>query len=214
LKHHNALAYPKAFVFGAGAMADLNPYAPPPLIAEAVLPAQFGLPQGLWRQDNVLVMQIGAPLPPKCVKSNQPTERFLKRSLTWYPPWLGLTILIATPLFVLLVLILQKKATIFIGLTPEWRTRRLQRMAIAWGLVLLGVGLFFCGILLLNATDVIATLGGWLMGLSPLTILGGIIYGNYACRMVYAKRIDDRFIWLKGVCPEYLAVLPAWPGPR
>jgi hypothetical protein len=159
-------------------------------------------------------MPIGGQLPPKCVKSNQPTEQFLKRNLTWYPPWIALTIFLAWPIFLILVLIMQKKATVFIGLTPQWRTRRIKRILIAWGLALAGVALFIAGISLVDPPSAYSTLGGTLLALSPISLLSGILFGLIGCRLVYPKKIDDRFIWLKGVCPEYLADLPNWPGPR
>jgi hypothetical protein len=194
-------------------MPDPNPYAPPPILTQtAPLAGQFAPPQGLWRQDNLLVMPVGGQLPPKCVKSNVPTEEFLKRNLTWYPPWIAATILIAWPVFLILVLILQKKATVFIGLTPEWKTKRIIRMLVAWGLVLLGFAVFIGGLALLNGP--LEQVGGTLMAMSPFAIFGGALYGLFACRMVYPKKIDDRFIWLKGVCPAYLADLPPWTGPR
>jgi hypothetical protein len=195
-------------------MPDPNPYAPPPMLAQTapLQPAQFAPPQGLWRQDNLLVMPIGGQLPPKCVKSNVPTDQFLKRNMVWYPPWIALTIFIATPIYIVLALSLQKKATVFIGLTPEWKTKRLIRMLIAWGSVLLGAASFIAGLALLEGS--LKSLSPVLLILAPVGLLTGIFVGLYGCRMVYPKKIDDRFIWLKGVCPAYLADLPPWTGPR
>jgi hypothetical protein len=166
----------------------------------------------MWRQDNLLVIPIGAQLPPKCVKSNVPTESFLKRNLVWYPPWITLTILIAMPVYLVLVLVLQKKATVFIGLTPQWKTKRLIRILIAWGLGLGGFVSMFGGFALMDSQ--FEGLGVLLVIMMPLGILAGALFGLYACRMVHPKKIDDSFIWLQGVCPAYLAELPAWPGPR
>ena len=45
-----------------------------------------------------------------------------------------------------------------------------------------------------------------------LVFLGGALYGLLAARMVSPRKIDNDFIWVKGVCPEYLAELPPWPG--
>ncbi|HTN74874.1 MAG TPA: hypothetical protein VL096_06490 [Pirellulaceae bacterium] len=193
-------------------MAELNPYAPPPIIAEAVpLMAQMVPGDGLWRQDKLLVMRKDALLPDRCVKSNQPTKRRLKRNLVWYPKWLLITLLGGWLPYVILVLVLQKKATIQIGLTEEWLSRRWQRIGIAWGLVLLGFALFAGGIAMLDQVEV---LGGVMMLSAIFMLLGGAIYGLMSARMVYPKKIDDRFVWLQGVAPEYLAELPIWTGPR
>jgi di/tricarboxylate transporter len=39
----------------------------------------------------------------------------------------------------------------------------------------------------------------------------GCIYGSVCSRMVVQTRIDDHFVWLKGVHPDFLAELPEWP---
>jgi hypothetical protein len=43
-------------------------------------------------------------------------------------------------------------------------------------------------------------------------LLAGFIFGVVAARVTYPSRIDDRFVWLKGVNVDYLNQLPAWPG--
>ena len=69
-----------------------NPYAPP-LTAPIVYDAEIVADTALWRQGNVLVMRKGSQLPARCVKSNQPTDRRLKRNLYWHHPAIYLTIL-------------------------------------------------------------------------------------------------------------------------
>lgn len=44
-------------------------------------------------------------------------------------------------------------------------------------------------------------------GLIPV----GLVWLVLAARFVKVKKIDDRFVWLKGINREYLATLPAWP---
>jgi hypothetical protein len=56
--------------------------------------------------------------------------------------------------------------------------------------------------------------GAMLVFLALFTAVGAAIYGQYATRMVNATKIDDRFVYLSGVCPEYLADLPMWVAPR
>ncbi len=190
---------------------DLNPYAPPPLVAEYVSPAgYFGESDGLWRQGKLLVMLKEARLPPRCVKSNQPTNQFLKRNLTWHPQWVLLLILINILICAIVAMIMQKKATIYIGLSPEWIARRRTCIMIAWGIAALAIVMFVGGIVLAQEYDPAAIL----IGISPLLLIGAAIYGLVGSRMVAPTKIDDRFVWLKGVCPEFLAKLPEWTGPR
>jgi hypothetical protein len=189
---------------------DLNPYAPPPIIAEQAHRAWEHSKEGLWRDGKLLVLHKSAKLPGRCVKSNEPTDRFLKRKLVWYPPWIALTILLAWPVFLILALVMQKRAQVDIGLTPEWIGRRRMRIATAWGLVLLGFFTFFGAIAWAADADWFGLVlaGGVLMGFV------GIIYGSVGARMVYPTKIDDQFVWLKGVCREFLDELPPWPGKR
>jgi hypothetical protein len=47
--------------------------------------------------------------------------------------------------------------------------------------------------------------------LGILMMLFGAIYGLVAARLVTPAKIDERYIWLKGVHPDFLAELPDWP---
>jgi hypothetical protein len=42
-------------------------------------------------------------------------------------------------------------------------------------------------------------------------ILSGIIYGKLGSRILAPAKITDRFVWLKGVHPDYLDSLPEFP---
>src|SRR5438270_17415 len=108
---------------------EFNPYAPPkapPPVQFQPYPNQGYDPMfGLWRQGNVLVMHKLAPLPDRCVKSNQPANgRTLKRSLRWHHPAIYLALLAHFLIYVVLALVLSKSAIIRIGLSEEWIARR------------------------------------------------------------------------------------------
>ena len=183
-----------------------NPYAPP-LTAPIVLDAEIVADPGLWRKGNILVMHKGSQLPLRCVKSNQPTDRRLKRSLYWHHPAIYLSILISIWIYIILALILRKSATVYVGLSDEWFARRHRAMLIGWLLVLAGVGLFVAGVATVDRSDAFP----WMLVAGPLVFLGGAIYGLLAARMVAAERVSDEYVWLKGVHPSFLADLPEWP---
>jgi hypothetical protein len=44
-----------------------------------------------------------------------------------------------------------------------------------------------------------------------LCIPVGLVWLIIAARVVKVKRIDDRFVWLNGINPDYLAALPPFP---
>ena len=126
-----------------------NPYAAPSVPAgytQAFVPGQMPPGAGVWRQGKLLVMHISASLPPVCVKSNQPAAAPLLRKLQWHSPWAYLGLLGGLPPFVILALVLTKRASINIGLSQEWIDRRKRRMLVAW---LIGLGSVLVGVLVL-----------------------------------------------------------------
>lgn len=188
-----------------------NPYAAPQTggYLPPTQPANLAPFAGLWRQGNLLVMHKNAPLPDICLKSNQPAQRRLRRKLQWHNPWVGLSILIALPVYIVLAVILTKRATIYIAMTDEWFNRRRTRLLVAWfsGLVCLGMIVLGIG-LALETEEAMYSL------LIVLGILGGLvalIAGQAAVAMVRPQRMTDEYIWLKGVHRSFLDRLDVWP---
>jgi hypothetical protein len=184
-----------------------NPYQAPQAYSSP-FQAEYADQGGLWRKDRLLVMHKSAPLPPRCVKSNEPTKRTLKRNLTWHHPAVFLALLANLLIYVILAIILSKRATIHIGLSDRWFAKRRRAIAIGWGLVLASVGMFVAGIMSIDRRDDMAVL---LIFGAFVVFLFGAIYGLIAARMVAPVRITDDYVWLKGVHPDFLASLPAWP---
>jgi hypothetical protein len=204
--------YPgKPLPAGSNPFADqVNPYASPQLAAgsPAAVPQKQHPFQGLWRQGNVLVMHKLAPLPDICVKSNQPAAKRLKRKLQWHHPAIAVTILAGLLVYVVLALVLTKRATIMLPLSDEWHERRKRRLIFGWIAGLLSLALMVAGIALaIQSSDamwVVLFLVGICLGIFAL------IYCQYACAMVRPTRITDTYIWLKGVHPDYLNRLEVW----
>lgn len=190
-------------------LPPVNPYAPPVEPAAFVPLQQPGL-EGLWRQGSTLVMHKQAPLPPICVKSNQYAKQSLKRNLQWHHPLVALTLLISPLIYIIVALIVTKRATIHIGLSDEWFARRKSRILITWAFVLAAFGICGVGIWLANIPGREGA-GILIVVLSFFTLIAALIYGQFACRMVYPSRIDDSYVWLKGVNREFLDRLPPWP---
>jgi hypothetical protein len=183
-----------------------NPYASP-LTTPTVYDAQIPEELALWRKGSQLVMRKTAPLPARCVKSNAPTDRRLKRSLYWHHPAIYFSILISILIYAVLALILRKSATIYIGLSDEWFAKRHRAMLVGWLLFLASIAMIVAGIAMLDQSDAFP----WLIAASPLVFLFGAIYGHLGARMVVAVRISDEYVWLKGIHPSFLADLPEWP---
>ena len=77
-------------------------------------------------------------------------------------------------------------------------------LAIAWTAALLGIVMMFVGM------DTAAGIGAVVFGI--FVILGAIIFGMIAGRVLTATRIDDRYVRLKGCGEAYLDTLPEFPG--
>jgi hypothetical protein len=188
---------------------NVNPYAAPQVAGyQPKMPGVGADPfSGLWRQGNMLVMHKLAPLPDICLKSNQPATRRLKRTLHWHHPAIFIALLISPLIYIILALVLQKRAIIHMPMTDEWFARRRTRMLIAWGLALFSI------LLAVGAGVLAETIGDAtpLIFISALvTGLGGLIFGLVSCRMISPQRITDEYVWINGVHPDFLNRLEVW----
>jgi hypothetical protein len=202
---------PGSFPSGNPFAEQVNPYAAPQAVG--FQPAQAlgaaGKFPGLWRQGNLLVMHKLAPLPDICLLSNQPATRRLKRNLQWHHPLIALSILAGVLIYVILALILTKRATIHIPLTDDWYERRKRRLIFSWV-----AGLVFLAMMIVGFALAISLDDGTYALLIPVGFIGGLIAlvaGTSLCGLVHPKRITDEYVWLKGVHPDFLNRLEVWP---
>ena len=167
-------------------------------------PPAVGLPRaGVWRDGKTLVMSRDAQLPDRCVKCNAFTNGRLKRKFSWHHPALYLLLLVAWLVYLIVAMIVRKRATVEVGLCEEHRVQRRTYIWITWLLVLGGIAGF---VLAIVANDGTPALIGFLL------LLSAIIFGIVATRVTYPSKIDDRFVWLKGINADYLSHFPPWPG--
>jgi hypothetical protein len=167
------------------------------------------LPQGegCWRDGKVLVMSRGFELPERCVRCNEPAPGYrLRRDLSWHEPMWALTLLISPLLYVLVALVVRKKARVYVSLCPEHRNKRTRGIAIAWLLGLAAVGLFVYGVSLPGDQGVLPVVA------SPILLIAALIWGQRASAVIAPKRIDKEMVWIKKVHPKYLAEFPDWVG--
>ncbi len=187
---------------------DNNPYAAPESITsgEAILAESVG---GYWRHDAVLVMDKRAQLPMRCIRSNQPAQRTLKRPLTWHHPTVYLALLVSPIVYIVLALVLRKTATVHVPLSEDWFRKRRWAILIAWCVVLLSI-LCFVGAIVGIDLDPTGN-AGLLIIAAPVLFFGGAAFGLLRARIVTPTKITQNFVFLKGACPEFLADLPPWP---
>jgi hypothetical protein len=178
-------------------MAEINPYAPPQEYLS-------GRPEcaelDIWRDGSVLVFHVNAVLPDRCVKCNVPANGLrLPRRLSWHHPAWYLLILLHLLIYIIVALCIRKTARVELGICKRHLARRRVSIGIAWAMLLGSIGAIWLGI----AYD-------WpLIGMIGLfMILASLIFAIVISRIVVPKKIDDSFVWLKGVDREYLARFP------
>lgn len=160
---------------------------------------------GLWRQNKRVVTVSETVFPDCCIKCNEPTNGFrMKRVLYWqHPAYLAL-ILCNLLVLLIVVLIVRKKAVVYIGLCERHREQRKLAHIIGWS------G-FVAGIVVITAGAVLQS-GIWAL-IGGVIFLGGVIYGIAKGRTVAAAKITKENVWISGVNLKFLDNLPEWPGP-
>jgi hypothetical protein len=189
-------------------MNDANPYTP----SRASLDAQAeGLQQAsggtaLWREGKLAVLLRPASLPQRCVKCNEAAQPPSKpRLVYWHHPALYLLLLLNILVYALVAAIVRRKVHVAPGLCTRHKRRRRRVIAAAWGGVALSILLLWSGVS--GALDQgLATI------LSILLLLVSLIVAIAGSRIVYAGRIDDTYVRLKGCGAAFLASLPQLPG--
>jgi hypothetical protein len=156
----------------------------------------------MWRDNTKLVVGRDAQLPDRCVKCNAPANgNRLVKKMYWHPQAYYLLICVGFIFYIIAALIVRKQATVAIGLCQTHLKKRKTAILVTWSLVALAFALFFIA----AGADV-----GALAGVGGLLLLAAMIYGAIAVPTVAPTKIDDRFVWLKGVNSQFLASLPEY----
>jgi hypothetical protein len=185
--------------------ASRNPYAPS---TASLTGAELRAGARLWRLGKVLIMtRDDGDLPNRCVKCNEAAEEPTRtRTVYWHHPGFYIVLLINIIAYVIVALIARKKAQVSPGLCATHKQKRALGLWVGWGGFVLGLICMF------------AAFGSESPGLGMLFLLAtfaAIITGIVMSRIVYPKRIDDRYVQLKGCGEAFLAQLPEFrPGAR
>jgi hypothetical protein len=159
---------------------------------------------GVWNYGGLLVMHKQAQLPPQCIKCCAPAGGPpLKRKLTWHPGWVYLLILPGLLIYAIVALSIQEKATIYVSLCEKHRASRRMNLLIAWGIFIASIACFF------GAANTRGDLPGYLAGAGTLGILISLIYALYNSRVVTPFKIDPQYVYLKGICPQFVNQFPS-----
>lgn len=158
-------------------------------------------PISIWRSGKQLKIHRDAILPERCVKTNKPTKgQTLKRTLSWHSPFLYF-LLFQPFLYLIVALCIRKTAIINIGVSNEILAQRKKAIFGSWVLGILGLALFVLGCSHSESSGAIIVLG-------IISIIAGFIWAALRATLVSAGRIDDQYVWIKGVNENYLAEFP------
>lgn len=211
LKGKTADSSPPALpsAFSRPATADLNPYAPPQADLAPGLPAPTApsLAEGLWRSNDVLVMQKQAVLPDRCLSCNRPTSYRWSKTFYWSSPWLRL-LMPWLLIWAIVTVAVRKKADLAVPLCPEHDEKRRRSTTLSWLLLAAGLVLFCGSFALIDSNE---GLFGVLLLLGVLVMVISALVSSNASP-VQPKKIDDYYVWLKKVSPELLRTLPQVPS--
>lgn len=157
--------------------------------------------KSVWRDGNQLVMTKETVLPNRCVKCNAPAMKLLRRTVEWYPPYVLLIFIFVHIVGLILYFCTRKRVTVYVGLCESHLNRR--RMAILGGGIVFLLGFFsFFG----SVAGAEVSPGYILAGL--LLLLAGIVLMISAYRTVTAAKIQEPYVWLKGLHRDFLEQLP------
>jgi hypothetical protein len=171
-------------------------YQPPP----AGQPYNLNYSQAAWRDGSLLVMTKETILPNRCVKCNAPANKLLSRTVEWYPRYVIIFFLLIRIVGLILYFCLRKRVTVYIGLCEDHVNKR--RFGILAGCVMMLIGLAgFFGALVNESFG----LGVLLL----LIFLAGIITMVTVWRTITATKIQEPYVWVKGVSKDFLNTLPA-----
>ena len=174
-------------------MTPEQPYFPPP---------SHGF-NTVWRSKALLVMTKEAALPDRCIKCNAPTAERLKRKLRWHHPALYLLIIVSILVYAVVAIVVRKTATVNIGFCEEHRESRKLSKIITVLLTLVGTLSFISAVQFDSPLLLIGSIG---------LLLAAAIYGTVTLRVVAPTKIDEHFVWIKGVDASYLQEFPEWNG--
>lgn len=183
------------------ASTETNPYKAPGVEnVAAVNPSGADAPF-YFRDGKLLVIRDGAELPKRCVHTNQEVDEkgWRKRKpLAWTPPWVFVFIFFGLLPFLLLSVLLQKRAKVTYSLSKDARGRLAKKRLIALGVMLAGIGVAVGGGSLLDGDAAVLPIFG-----GVVIALGGLI-GSLMFNPVAVRKYKDGWFSLKGCSPGFL----------
>jgi hypothetical protein len=158
-----------------------------------------------WRDGKRVVAFDKTVLPARCFRCNHDSVGVpMKRKLSWHPALYFALIFVNLFIYVIVAILVRKRATLDIFLCEKHRSQRKMYIIGAWSSVVVGTLVLVIG----GVTNT-----GWMSVAGILVIVAAIVasvVGVLDARAVKIKK--DGSVWLRGAGKEFLASLPDWTG--
>lgn len=158
----------------------------------------------ICRDRKNLIVPLRQDLPERCVKCNA-TEGLTryKRTLYWHNQLVFLALLFNVLVYLIIALIVRKKAVVGVCLCATHVSKRRLRIGLAWG----------CFVACLGSTIGIAAFNGpdYLWILPPVLLIASIVLAVLS-RMVYAAKITETELQMAGCEEPFLKTFPTVTG--
>ena len=167
-----------------------NPYAAPSADTDFERP-RAGSEDGVYRDGQFLVIPAqGAALPARCVVCNAPAHARLTRKLYWHPPGYYVLVFISALVYVVVAMIVRKRAHFELWLCDQHARRRRNGILLGW----LGSVVCFGALFATVASNTNSAIPYLLL---IFGFVGSLVGGILLARVVSAHRIDKRYAWLR-----------------
>jgi len=194
---------------------DDNPYAAPKtevLIKDAHLDAYHDA----WRDGKALVVRREAELLDRCLKCAAPTQGYrdrFSRTVSWHRRIWFLLVFISWPLYLIAYFIVRHRARLTVALCPLHRRKRARAITVAWLCAILGLGSMIVAGMMSEPETASKRLVAIAFIAGLVLFFVGLVIGAVGSQVLVPKRIDEHFVWLSRISPDYLATLPDWNAP-
>lgn len=185
-------------------MAARNPYAPSSASLKVGESPAGG--EGIWRDGKKIIVAHGCSFPSRCVKCNEPSVEPQKvRKVYWHHPALYILFIFYLIIYIIVALIVRKKAEINPGLCEKHLRKRHVWLAIGW----IGSLVSLFGFpMIVDATGASGDEVAGATALGFFLFLLVLVVSMANARILYPRRIDDRYARLQGAGESFLASLP------
>ena len=149
-------------------------------------------------------------LPDCCMRCNAPVAVHKSRNFSWHPPWVGVLILAGLLPYVVVAMILTKRARVPIPFCSRHSNHWTWRALVTWLGLLVVLGLGFTSVIFINEIE-----RGGRNNLAGLVCLGSIVLGLIwlitaavlQSTAIRPEKIDDDEIKLAGVSQDFADAL-------